>query len=121
MPDEIMNYDPNLTNSGNMAFQAVRLTFAMWDYRAVMEVTVGGNCRGLTVIDCAVENAYEKLEQRGIYCSADTYAVINMTKIGNPEEILECGDDENHGEDWLKDMLVSAEIIAIVPREDNHA
>lgn len=121
MPDEIMNYDPHLTNSGNIAVQTVRLTFGMWDYRATMEIQVGGNCRGLTVIDCAVENAYEKLEQRGIYGSDDTYAVINMPKIGNPEEILECGDDEGDGEDWLKDMLVSAEITSIVSREDDRA
>lgn len=116
MSESVMNYDPNLTNSGRMAVQTVRLTFGVWEYRAVIEVAVGGNCTGLIVIDCAVENAYESLEQRGIYGLEDTYAVINMPKIGAPEEVLECGDDEQHGEDWLKNMLLSAEIISIKPR-----
>ena len=118
MPE--MNYDPNLTTCGGMATQTVRLTFGMWEYRKTMEVEVGGNCTGLTVIDCAVGIAYEQLEQLGVYGSKQTYAVINMPKIDDPEEILECdegsdGWDRLRGDDWLKDMLISAEIIAIRP------
>ena len=117
---EIMDYDPNLTNSGNVATQLVRLTFGMWKYRAVIEVPVGGNCTGLTVIDCAVSNAYDGLEQRGIMGSKKTYAVLNMPSLEDPEDFLECDEDESHnghlrGEDWLKDMLVAAEIVSITP------
>jgi hypothetical protein len=115
-----MNYDPNMTNSGRMAKQTVRLTFGMWEYRKTMEVEVGGNCTGLAVIECAVSIAYGQLEQRGLYGSKQTMAVIDMPSLKDPDDELECdegseGYDRLRGEDWLKDMLISAEIIAIRP------
>jgi len=120
MADTAMNYDPNLVLCGRRAVQTVRLTFGVWDYRAVMEVDVGGNCTGLTVIDCAVGIAYDQLEQRSIYGSDDTYAVITLAKAGEAEADMECEDDEGHGEEWLKDMLIAAEITAIRPKEASH-
>ena len=100
-----MNYDPNMTNSGRMAKQTVKLTFQQWEYKAEMIKVVGGNCTGMTVIDCAVGNAYENLpDDRG-------YPYIVMTDAdGNT---LQCDDYEERGDDWLKDMLVRAEITAI--------
>lgn len=115
-----MNYDPNLVLCGRRAIQAVRLTFGIWNYRAVMEVDVGGNCTGMTVIDCAVSIAYDQLEQRCIYGSDDTYAVITLVKAGDAQIEMECEDDEGHRDEWLKDMLVAAEIIAIRPKEASH-
>ena len=109
-----MNYDPNLTNSGRMAMQTVRLTFGVWEHRKEMEVQVGGNCTGLTVIDSAVESAYNELERLGIFGCNDTYAVLYLE---HPEsgDTLECADDEDKCEDWLKDMLIKAEIVSIEP------
>ncbi|WP_417786712.1 DUF5406 family protein [Stutzerimonas xanthomarina] len=117
---EIMNYDPTLTCSGRMAKQTVRLTFGLWEHRKTMEVEVGGNCTGMTVIDCAVGIAYDQLPQRGIYGCKKTEAVIDMPSLTNPEDELECaegsdGNERLRGEEWLKDMLISAEIIAIRP------
>ena len=109
-----MNYDPNLTNSGRMAMQTVRLTFGLWEYRREMEVQVGGNCTGLTVIESAVEQAYEKLERLGVYLSDETYAVIYMDSADGTES-MECADEDDEGEDWLKDMLIKAEIVSIEP------
>ncbi|MCF6758284.1 DUF5406 domain-containing protein [Pseudomonas balearica] len=123
MANAVMDYDPNLTCSGRMAKQTVRLTFGMWHYRQVIEVEVGGNCTGLTVIDCAVGNAYDTLEQHAIYGSDETYAVIDMPDPSNPEEVLECADDDmQRREEWLKDMLIAAEIVAIRPdvKEESH-
>ena len=117
--NDVMNYDPNLTCSGNMATQRVRLTFGCWQYRAEIEVSVGGNCTGLAVIDCAVGNAYRTLPQRGIYGSDDTYAEIIMVDPAKPDSTLECGEDFGgdalRGEFWLKDMLIGAEITSITP------
>lgn len=115
----VMNYDPNLTCSGNMATQKVRLTFGYWQYRAEIEVSVGGNCTGLAVIDCAVSNAYNTLQQRGIYGSEETYAVIVMVDPAKSDSTLECGEDQDgdvlRGDFWLKDMLIGAEITSIAP------
>lgn len=112
-----LNYDPNLTYCGRRAVQRVRLTFGQWDYRKTMEVEVGGNCLGMTVINCAVGIAYDRLEQRGIHGSDETYAVVMLQKLDSQEEELECCDEENHGDEWLRDMLIAAEILSIEPRD----
>ena len=102
-----MNYDPNIVDCGRLANKTVRLTFGTWDYRAEMEVVVGGNTSGLSVIDTAVLGAYECLPS-GRYDGAKE--IIMKNDAG--EELL-CCDDEDEEEDWLKRMLVKAEIIAI--------
>ncbi|MNG39001.1 hypothetical protein D3C84_1269030 [compost metagenome] len=71
----------------------------------------------MTVIDTAVEVAYGQLEQRGIYGTDEIYAVIYMPNHDG-SDVLECGDDDEDwpaGDDWLKSMLVAAEIVAIEP------
>lgn len=105
-----MNYDPNLTNSGRMAFQKVRLVFQLWESKIEYEETVGGNCTGLTVIDCAVSNVYEKLPS--LTLDVDIPFIVLTNEKG---ETLECADEERKGEDWLRDMLVKAEIFEIEP------
>lgn len=57
----MMNYDPNMVNSGRTATQRVRLTFGVWDYRKTMDVLVRGNITGLQVIEAAIDNAYAEL------------------------------------------------------------
>lgn len=101
-----MNYDPNMTSSGRMARQRVRLTFGEWHFRSTVEVDVGGNCTGLTVIDSAVDTVYGQLNE-----TASGIPAIYLEGDGN--ETLECADDEDEGEDFLKEMLVAAEILSI--------
>lgn len=105
---EVMNYDPNLTYCGRMAKQAVRLVFGKWEYRVAMEVEVGGNCTGLTVIDSAVGAAFEK-------CWPDPDELPTLTMEDKDGNTLSCDDGEDEGEEWLKKMLLSAEIISIRP------
>ena len=100
-----MNYDPNMTNSGRMAKQTVKMVFQTWEYMAVRSEVIGGNCTGFDVIGAAVGNAYDNLlTERGI-------PYIEMMDMDGNE--LVCEDDENRGENWLKDMLVKAEIVSI--------
>lgn len=110
--NQVMNYDPNYTLCGRMAKQTVRLTFGLWKYRTSMDVVVGGNCTGLSVIEYAVELAYEQLSSVPFF-NGDTGGNDEMSviHIGN----LQCMDDDLRGEEWLKDMLISAEIINIEP------
>jgi len=102
-----MNYDPNVISDGSK--QTVKLTFGMWDSRKEITVEVGGNCSGLTVIDCAVENVYDQLEPE------DGITFITLTNANGDE--LECEDDLDQGADFLKNMLIGAEIIAIAPEK----
>ena len=102
----MMNYDPNLVSCGRMASQTVRLTFGTWDYRAEKEAVIDGNCMGFDVIEAAMEAVYDNLP-------ADKYGAKEILMKNDAGEELLCSDDEDEEEDWLKRMLVKAEIVAI--------
>jgi hypothetical protein len=108
--EAFMNYDPNLNFCGRMTTQTVRLTFAVWEYRKTVEVTVGGNCRGFNVIEQAVENVYDKLPN-----APHASESKNMILTDESGDELDCDEDEG---DWLKNMLLSAEIIDIQPEKE---
>ncbi|MDE5897896.1 MAG: DUF5406 domain-containing protein [Treponemataceae bacterium] len=101
-----MNYDQNLVFCGGMARQTVRLTFGMWEYRAEKETIVAGNCLGLEVIAAAVESVYERLPENG-------HGAKELVMKNDEGTSLQCYDEEEEGEDWLKNMLVKAEIVSI--------
>ncbi|MBE5254567.1 DUF5406 family protein [Mixta mediterraneensis] len=106
-----MNYDPNLVCSGKFANQKVKLTFGQWDYRAEIIAEVGGNCMGMTVIESAVEDAYDRLP------TVHSYNLKYLSLHNKNGDVLECPDDCDEGDDWLAKMLVAAEIISIEPEE----
>lgn len=102
-----MNYDPNLTQSGHMARQTVRLTFRQWLYEAKTIEVVIGNVSGFLAIESAIANLHDRLtrEQR-----------TARMQLRDPKgSTLLCEDDEGHGEEWLKRMLVKAEILTLEP------
>lgn len=107
-----MNYDPNLTNSGRMAIQLVKLTFASWEYRGQMTIEVGGNCTGLTVIKSAVGSAFDALDEKR-ESERRPVAIVLTNETG---DTLTVEDDDNKGEDWLSDMCIGAEIVSIKPK-----
>lgn len=109
-----INFDPNMTMCGRYADQRVRLTFGLWDYRKSITVTVGGNCTGLTVIESAITIALETLLEKH-----ERYAQIVMTNAAG--DTLETDDEDDHGEEWLGKMLISAEIISIEPEKKSEA
>lgn len=102
----MMSYDPNLVFCGRFVNQTVKLTFGLWEYRAEMENAVGGNCLGLVVIETAIENVYDKLptERHGLK------QLIMTDKDGGT---LDCVDDAGEEYDWLRNMLIKAEIVKI--------
>jgi hypothetical protein len=113
----MINYDSNLCFSGNTTVQEVRLTFGRWEYRKVIETEVGGNCLGLNVIKAAVENAYDSLIETKNKNNKFRImeGIVLEDRNGNS---LECFDIENEGCQWLEDMLLSAEIISIIPSKE---
>lgn len=105
------NYDPNLTSAGRRATQTVELTFKQWQYSATATVEVGGNCMGLSIIESALESAYDKLPTT----SWDAAYIVMTDSEGN-ELTVEDLDERDY--DWLNAMLVKAEITSIVPSDD---
>ena len=97
-----MDYDPNL----KWGRQTVKLVFGQWRYRKEVLIDVGGNCTGLAVIEAAIGNFYEA-------CSSDGDFEFELELEDTEGGLLICEDEEGKGEDWLKDMLICAEIVAI--------
>jgi len=110
-----MNYDPNLMLSGKMAKQTIVLKFQMWDYTKTVEHTVTGNIPGFLAIEGAVSAFYETLPTVRILTEAGFEDAVEIVLENPTGDTMTCEDGELEGEDWLKDMLVSAEIIAIEP------
>lgn len=106
----LMNYDPNMTLSGRHAKQLVSLKFGVWDYRWTIEVEILGNCLGFDVIDAAIGRAYAELP------SAEYSSKVARLVLTRPNgDDLYCDDEEQDGEEWLRSMLIGAEITSIEP------
>ncbi|WYW01806.1 hypothetical protein Voja6_00174 [Pseudomonas phage vB_PpuM-Voja-6] len=99
----MLNYDHEQMGKfytmGN-CLQTVQLTFACGLLRAVMEVKIGGNCTGWDVIDSAVGIVYDRLEVH----NDCPFIMMGDTRVEDGDE---------RGEEWLKSLLIGAEIIAI--------
>ncbi len=106
MAVEPLNYNPDRTMRDR---QKVKLVLARWDYRAEFEQEVSGNCRGLTIIETAVENVYADLPS----AYPDDAAGPCVLTLKGPKGELEVVDDEEQGVDFLNDMLLSAEVVSL--------
>lgn len=98
------NYDPNI----RFATQKVAITFQCWDYKTTKVAHIGGNCKGLDVIETAVDHIFSELadEQDTNYPSLEL--------INDNGEGLDCENDGcQDGVEWLKNMIVNAEIVSI--------
>ncbi|EBW6364038.1 hypothetical protein DPU24_25245 [Salmonella enterica subsp. enterica serovar Oranienburg] len=114
MEDAVLtDFDPNMVACGRVVKQTVRLTFGCWRYRGTFEVEVRGNVTGLEAIRCAVDILYDSLPSVAVTDDDDQECDMEMATI----ELggITCNDDELRGEEWLADMLVSAEIIRREP------
>jgi hypothetical protein len=106
-----MNYDPNLITNGKNTTQVVRITLGMWNWRETFDVPAGGNVMGFMIIESAIESLYEKLFT--IFKANNDGVAKVVFKRGI--ETFTCVDDNGDGSDWLKSMVVAAEIVSIEP------
>lgn len=91
-------YNPNNCFGCHM----VELTFQMWEYKLTVEVPVGGNCKGLSIIEGAIYNFDNKL-----YKEQGENPILVLTDENGDELETQIEDEED-----LKDILVSARIIS---------
>ena len=107
------NYDPN----NCFGMHTVELTFQSWDYKLVVSQKVGGNCKGFTILEAALQAYGDKLyEEQG-----ENPTLILTDDEGNTletEAFTTCDgdDDEPDIEEFLSEMLVKAEIIDFVDK-----
>lgn len=105
---QLSSYDPNW----KWGKHEVEITLMRWDYVSTHCVQVGGNTHGLNVMDCAVGSLYDSFLP-----DDDEDNQIPSVKLIRPSDgaVLICFDDEDRGEDWLQDMVVSLRIVGWYP------
>lgn len=54
----INNYDPNYS----FGEHTVKVTIQQWQYRGNLKVKVGGNCKGVSVMEGIVDTIYDQVE-----------------------------------------------------------
>lgn len=111
-----INFDPNFVYCGRMVTQKVRLTFGQWTKRATVEVEVGGNCRGASIVESAVLQAHDDLTE-----AFDAREEKGENEWRHPYLLLEDEEGglvhEMEGEDDLGDLLIAFEIISYEPEK----
>lgn len=111
--------DPNV----RWGKKKVRLVYQMWQYKHEAFVTIGGNCRGKTILESAheqyMENLYEK--NKGMYTitfhaeNGDTLIKDGIAPLDDDDE-----DEREFMYEFERDMadaLVSIEIVEIIPEK----
>lgn len=101
-----INFDPNYIANLRAAEQKIKLVFGIWQYRYETIVDVKINRYGIPAIDWAIEVLYEQL-------FGDQEPAILIMKDIEGNELEMWDEDEYEDEyDWLKSMLISAEILS---------
>lgn len=100
----ITEYSPNIC----WGKQHVEITLMQWAYKAVFNITVGGNTHGMSVLECAVGILYDSALPDG-----DGPATVILKNAKG--DTLHCADDEDRGDAWLQDMVVCLRITAHTP------
>lgn len=98
----IESYSPNI----KWGKQHVEIVLMQWGYSEKFTVDVGGNCTGFDVLGTAIGNLYSKLPE------TDGSPFVTLKK---GDDTLICHDEEERDEDWLKDMVVSCQIVGWTP------
>lgn len=105
------NNDPNI----RWRKTKLSLTFMLWDYSKTFEVEANGHAYGLSAIDLAIDTIYDDMLEWTDYGDVEVPQIVLVNPKG--EELL-VEDDEEKGEDFLKNMLVKAEILSIEEFKD---
>jgi len=104
----IKNYDPNHSSG----VHAVKVTLQVWGYQKTLTYEMGGNCKGLTILDGCID---ELLEQIGFYNDEDECG-CNIYLINDDGDELEY---EIFDESDLENIIVGLKIIGFVEKEED--
>lgn len=88
------------------ASQKVKLTFCIDEYQATYFVLVGGNCTGASILNAAISNLYDSLDE------ANDDGVCLVLKNPQCETKLVYDEDELE-EQFLEELLIGFEIISV--------
>lgn len=112
---DALDYDPNYFAD---AKNVVRLTLGSWRHRGYVLVTIGGNCKGVTILEYAmsgwIDDVMEYIEQDGGFGEDGTGVWGYVFYDANGDELSgEVFGDERDVRDRLERMVLGAEIIEL--------
>jgi len=100
-----INMDPEAINGKST--QTVRVVLGLWHYRKTFDLTLKlENYVGFEVFEAALEEIYDLC-----YDSDSDLATVTLVSEDGGE--LSCDDDCEDGVDWIKEMVVSIEILSV--------
>lgn len=111
-----MNYNPNVRNG----IHKVKMTLQQWEYIGEIIFEVGGNCKGKSILECAMDVYEEDIIENSCNFSYfdetdddgdNWFKCILKDDDGNEMEV------EDKGES-LEDYIVGIEIIDFKEKED---
>lgn len=102
----VVDFDPNLSMCGRKAKFTVRVTVALWEFRAQFEAIVTGNVWGFDVIECALEHVWKSLD-----AVDEAGECATMTLTAADGDTCEIQDDEEEGLDWFRNYVIGVEVI----------
>lgn len=95
---EPINFDPNMTLSGNRAKSTIRFVFGQWDYRCERTVEFKANWTGFSDAEYALGTLIEQL-----YDECNGLPALSMVNKSGDELI--CEDDEEFVILWRFDAI----------------
>jgi hypothetical protein len=111
----VKNYDPNWRYGTHL----VKVTLQQWGYKGYVIVTMGGNCKGISVIESSVDAIFDDtdtLKENPINLRYDEEYDIYLCELIN-EDSSDSLSIEDECEN-IKDMIVAVEFIDFI-KEDN--
>lgn len=101
-------YDPN----DRWGTHTVELHLMMWEQEARVTTTIGGNCRGFSILEDALERYADQLyDEQG-----EQPTIILTSKQGDEETRLHCSPEDESIEEWLRSMCVGVRILSFEPQ-----
>lgn len=101
----IAEYSPNI----KWGKQSVEIVLMAWRYKAAFILEIGGNSTGFRVIEHAINTLYERLYPT----EGDGPASVTLTNEAG--DTMVCEDEDDLEDEWLRRMIVSAQIIEWTP------
>lgn len=113
------NYDPNLRwnyfgKSKEKPIHLVRVTLGMWEYRKSIEIQIGGNCLGSSIIETALSMAFEEVmgeENYVVLLLADSQGVELEVELWEEYPDGEKPERDERAEYVFNNMVLGVEII----------
>lgn len=101
---KLTNYDPNI----KWAVHTIKVSFMRWGYKGYVTYRVGGNGKGLSLLNIDADDLYDtKFVENPVNFRDLDEDWFSMELINDDGVVMECEDEF----DYLADYIVGVEIV----------